>query len=122
MTKSQPLVFPYTGEALVDSASTKRRYYEFNYDKNVFRNITGQTTTEINDKGEEVEAFETIDPYHPDSTLKETVELMHILERPLLLRGEPGCGKTRVAQAYAYERYKDEPEGYRRLYYEWQVK
>jgi len=67
-------------------------------------------------------AMETLDPYIPDDSLKEAIELMQILERPLLLRGEPGCGKTKVAQAYAYERYKNEPSGYRRFYYEWHVK
>lgn len=112
MTKSQPAIFPYTGEALTGSASVNRRYYEFRFEKAEFREIIGK----------DVAVTETIDPYHPDDTLREAVELMQILERPLLLRGEPGCGKTRVAQAYAYERYKNEPEGYRRYYYEWHVK
>jgi MoxR-like ATPase len=112
MTNSQPHIFPYTGDALVGSATVDRRYYEFKFEKAEFREIIGK----------DVEVKETIDPYHPDDTLKEAVELMQILERPLLLRGEPGCGKTRVAQAYAYERYKNEPEGYRRYYYEWHVK
>ncbi len=33
----------------------------------------------------------------------EAVNLAIYLERPLLLKGEPGCGKTRLARAVAYE-------------------
>lgn len=42
-------------------------------------------------------------PYLPDNDLKEAVNLAIELERPLLLEGEPGCGKTRLASAVAYE-------------------
>lgn len=42
-------------------------------------------------------------PYLPDDTLVEAVNLAIYLERPLLLKGEPGCGKTRLAQAVTYE-------------------
>ncbi|MEC4983357.1 MAG: MoxR family ATPase [Oscillatoria sp. PMC 1068.18] len=42
-------------------------------------------------------------PYIPSPELKEAVNLAIQLERPLLLEGEPGCGKTRLAQAIAYE-------------------
>ena len=42
-------------------------------------------------------------PYLPDATLVEAVNLAIYLERPLLLKGEPGCGKTRLAHAVAYE-------------------
>lgn len=40
--------------------------------------------------------------YLPDDKLKETVDLAIALGRPLLLQGEPGCGKTRLAYAVAY--------------------
>ena len=116
MNNSQPLIYPYTGEALLSSASVNRRYFKFEFHETQLQKITGTDVTTPNEKGEKVAVVETIDPYHPDDTLKEAVELMQILERPLLLRGEPGCGKTRVAQAYAYERYKNEPEGYRRVF------
>ncbi len=43
------------------------------------------------------------DPYLPDDDLIEAVNLAIDLGLPLLLEGEPGCGKTRLAGAIAYE-------------------
>lgn len=43
------------------------------------------------------------EPYLPDPKLKENVNLAIALGRPLLLQGDPGCGKTRLAYAVAYE-------------------
>lgn len=42
-------------------------------------------------------------PYLAEAALKKAVNLAIALERPLLLEGEPGCGKTRLANAIAYE-------------------
>jgi MoxR-like ATPase len=42
-------------------------------------------------------------PYLPDPDLVEAVNLGIFLERPLLLKGDPGCGKTRLARDVAYE-------------------
>jgi MoxR-like ATPase len=42
------------------------------------------------------------EPYLPDDKLVEAVNLAITLGRPLLLQGEPGCGKTRLAYAVAY--------------------
>ncbi len=42
-------------------------------------------------------------PYLPSKELVEMVNLSIALERPLLLQGEPGCGKTQLAQAVAFE-------------------
>ena len=42
-------------------------------------------------------------PYLPSEELKEAVNLALYLGRPLLLKGEPGCGKTAVAAAVARE-------------------
>ncbi|NET37692.1 MAG: MoxR family ATPase [Cyanothece sp. SIO1E1] len=42
-------------------------------------------------------------PYLPSLALIEAVNLAIYLERPLLLKGEPGCGKTQLAQALTYE-------------------
>jgi MoxR-like ATPase len=42
-------------------------------------------------------------PYLPSKKLVEAVNMAIALERPLLLKGEPGCGKTKLARAVAYE-------------------
>lgn len=42
-------------------------------------------------------------PYLPSAELVEAVNLAILLERPLFLKGEPGCGKTQLARAVAYE-------------------
>lgn len=43
-------------------------------------------------------------PYLPtDPGLVEAVNLAIFLERPLLLKGDPGCGKTQLARAVAFE-------------------
>jgi MoxR-like ATPase len=42
-------------------------------------------------------------PYLPNPDLVEAVNLTLQLGRPLLLKGDPGCGKTRLAYDVAYE-------------------
>ncbi len=44
-----------------------------------------------------------LEQYLPGDALVEAVNLAIYLERPLLLKGEPGSGKTRLAQAVAYK-------------------
>ena len=46
---------------------------------------------------------EVLNPYLPNKELVDAVNLAIFLNRPLLLKGEPGCGKTRLAYAVAYE-------------------
>jgi MoxR-like ATPase len=65
------------------------------------------------------ERIKDIPPYLPSSKLVKAVEYARLLNRPLLLRGEPGSGKTRLAQAVAYELYTSK---YRKYYHEWFVK
>jgi MoxR-like ATPase len=43
------------------------------------------------------------EPYIAPKELVKAVNLAIYLKRPLLLEGEPGCGKTRLARAVAYE-------------------
>ncbi|MCB0595632.1 MAG: MoxR family ATPase [Lewinellaceae bacterium] len=65
-------------------------------------------------------------PYLPDPGLIEAVNLAIELRRPLLIMGEPGCGKTKLAQAVAYELNKDGLEAkevkWKDIYFEWHVK
>ncbi|WP_066380541.1 AAA family ATPase [Anabaena sp. CA = ATCC 33047] len=42
-------------------------------------------------------------PYLPNAGLIQAVNLAIYLQRPLLLQGEPGCGKTLLASAIAHE-------------------
>lgn len=53
--------------------------------------------------GERDASGQLLYPYLPNEELIEAVNLAIYLERPLLLKGEPGCGKTRLARAVAYE-------------------
>jgi hypothetical protein len=48
-------------------------------------------------------AWKQREPYIADTRLVEAVNAALYLRRPLLLEGEPGCGKTRLAYAIAYE-------------------
>jgi MoxR-like ATPase len=66
-------------------------------------------------KGEQLE----LAPYLPDEGLKLAVQLAIILERPLLLKGEPGSGKTKLAEAVAYDLFDEQ---FRDYYFEWNVK
>jgi MoxR-like ATPase len=66
-------------------------------------------------------------PYIADPDLIESVNLAIALKRPLLLEGEPGCGKTMLADAIVYEfshQYKDRLQDKKEWwpYYIWNVK
>lgn len=49
------------------------------------------------------DAWPEPEPYIASSSLVDAVNTALYLGRPLLLEGEPGCGKTRLAYAVAYE-------------------
>ncbi|RFS26925.1 MoxR family ATPase [Chitinophaga silvatica] len=74
-------------------------------------------TESINRKG----YTEKLYPYFADDELKKAVNLALFLNRPLLLMGEPGCGKSLLAKAIAYEWYEKEMYD-RNKYFEWNVK
>ncbi len=61
------------------------------------------TGTQQPQLGERGTSGELLTPYLPNIELVEAVNLAIYLQRPLLLKGEPGCGKTQLASAVAYE-------------------
>ncbi|KYC35636.1 ATPase [Scytonema hofmannii PCC 7110] len=62
-----------------------------------------QGTPENRPKNAHKESPQTAEPYVADAKLKKAVNLAIYLRRPLLLEGEAGCGKTKLARAVAYE-------------------
>ena len=48
-------------------------------------------------------AWDRAEPYLAPESLVHAVNMAIYLRRPLLLEGEPGCGKTRLAYSIAYE-------------------
>jgi MoxR-like ATPase len=61
---------------------------------------TGKVQPKLGERGAK---GQLLYPYLPNPELVEAVNLAIYLERPLLLKGEPGCGKTQLASAVAYE-------------------
>lgn len=101
---------PYDGQAL----ATLVQNHSYTVDGSQFNTIVQAPKKEL---------VEDIAPYFPSKELIDAIEYARILQRPLLLRGEPGCGKTRVAQALAYELYHQQKgDNYRNHYFEWFIK
>ncbi|WP_414589647.1 AAA family ATPase [Scytonema sp. PCC 10023] len=66
----------------------------------LLKKYTGQVQPQPGDKDEN---GQLLYPYLPSPELIEVVNLAIYLQRPLLLKGEPGCGKTKLARAVAHE-------------------
>jgi MoxR-like ATPase len=67
------------------------------------QNLLEYTGTVQPNAGERDANGQLLYAYLPSKELIEVVNLAIYLERPLLLKGEPGCGKTQLARAVAYE-------------------
>ncbi len=60
-----------------------------------------------------------LEAYIPAESLQDAVNLALNLGKPLLLMGEPGCGKTRLAEALAYELHGEKMYEH---YFRWDIK
>lgn len=63
--------------------------------------------------------FAGLEIYDPSPALVDAVNMAIILGQPLLLMGEPGSGKTRLAESVAAELHQ---EAYRQHYFRWDIK
>jgi MoxR-like ATPase len=68
-----------------------------------------------------------LNPYLPNDSLIDAVNIAILLDRPLLVMGEPGCGKSLLAHAVAYELYQDQKidsvvQNYTDWFFEWNIK
>jgi MoxR-like ATPase len=71
--------------------------------------------------GDKKEPDDELQPYFPDPELVKAVNIALLLRRPLLVMGEPGCGKSLLAKDIAYMWY--DKEMYQKdKYFEWNVK
>ena len=100
---------------VIAAADFEYELTKFELDENergIFKPIT-------DDKQQVKKGNDTIFPYIPNSDLEELIRLVQILKRPILLKGEPGSGKTQLSKAVAYEWYGS---NYRQHYFEWHIK
>src|SRR4028119_1543772 len=82
------------------------RFMAKNIEQNKFQHeFTGKLEFQPQAGELDPDTQEPLSPYLADVSdgLVEAVQLAINLKRPLLLEGEPGCGKTNLARAVAYE-------------------
>lgn len=65
--------------------------------------------------------YETLQPYFPDPELVKAVNIALLLDRPLLVMGEPGCGKSLLANDVAFTWYKKQMYTLNK-YFVWNIK
>ncbi len=80
---------------------TKTVFSMEDYDRNLEKQIEKAEVEEVAEKDPPLETIE-VEPYRAEGPLTDAVNLAIGLGRPLLLQGDPGCGKTRLAYAVAY--------------------
>lgn len=88
----------------------------------VYDNATGTGAYEYKTDSKGSRMFikgRSIVPYIPGNDLKDLIKLAQILKRPILIKGEPGSGKTQFARSVAFEWYGEE---YKNHFFEWPVK
>lgn len=95
--------------------------------KGLLQPVVIQRTVTLDKDKTKVVLEERIDPYIPESDLVKAVNLAILLKRPLLLMGQPGCGKSKLSQAVAYELFHQQEGGkieqdYQGFYFEWNIK
>lgn len=66
-------------------------------------------------------SFELMQPYFPDPDLVRAVNVALLINRPLLVMGEPGCGKSLLAKDIAWCWYGDQML-VNNKYFEWPIK
>ncbi|NMG09578.1 MoxR family ATPase [Brasilonema sp. UFV-L1] len=80
---------------------------------------TGEVQPPVGEWNEHV--LRKLYPYYPDDSLKEAVNLAIRLNRPLLLEGEPGSGKSELARAVFYEFSSQKKSDFEWRYRLWNV-
>jgi MoxR-like ATPase len=89
----------------------------FHYDPHT---VTANFEIRTDVKGQPVtEKGKPLPPYIPSNEVTDLVKLAQVLQRPVLIKGEPGSGKTQLAKSVAFEWYG---ENYKNHFFEWTIK